>query len=279
MSLFAGYSKMSLGELFCSTAFNGTGPEFTSAQTYELAVDEFTVAIDAADADEDVRNAALVGRARAYMHLGMTAEAAADATAVPVDWAYMANVYSTNSAAEENDIWNMLTDSQRYTVDETFRGLTIDATGEEDPRVEVFLDPNDPVGSDGATPLWQAAKYLSATTPIRLASGHEAQYILAEIAAAEGDPQDAVDIINAVRALHGITQTYTPANVNDRDEVLAKVLDEKGRTLFLEGQRMGDLRRFRADYGIDLFPMRGATYQDNTCMPLPNAERDNNPDI
>jgi SusD family len=278
MSLFAGYTKLALGELFCSTAFNGTGPELTSAETYQLAVDEFTVAIDAADAEEDVRNAALVGRARAHLHLGETGLAAADASAVPADWEYIAEVYSSNSQAEENDIWNMLTDSQRYTVDPRFRFLTIDDSGEPDPRVDVFHDPEDPVGSDGSTELYQARKYLFATAPIRLAAGVEAQYILAEIAAAEGDPQDAVDIINAVRAAHGITQAYTPVDVDDRGEVLAAVLDEKGRTLFLEGQRMGDLRRFRAQHGLDLFPT-GENYQDNVCMPLPNAERDNNPDI
>ena len=275
MSLFAGYTKLALGELFCSTAFNGTGPEFTSDETYQLAVEEFTVAIEAADADPDVRNAALVGRARANLHLGNTALAVADAAAVPPDFEFIAAVYSTNSQAEENDIWNMLTDSQRYTVDPRFRGLTIDDTGVDDPRVEVFQDPDDQFGSDGSTELYQAAKYRFATAPIRLASGHEAQYIIAEVAAAEGDPQDAVAIINEVRARHDITAEFASTSP---EEILATVLDEKGRTLFLEGQRMGDLRRFRARYGIDAFPT-GEGYEDNVCMPLPNAERDNNPGI
>lgn len=276
MSVFAGYTKMTLGELFCSTAFNGDGPEFTSAETYELAVEEFTVAIDAADADEDIRNAALVGRARAHLHLGNTALALADASAVPADFELIADVYSTNSQAEENDIWNMLTDSQRYTVDPSFRGLTIDDTGEEDPRVDVFQDPNDLFGIDGSTELYQAGKYRFATAPLRLASGHEAQYIIAEIAAAEGDPQDAVAIINEVRARYGITEEFAST---DQAEILEKVLDEKGRTLFLEGQRMGDLRRFRERHGIDWFPMRDENYEDNVCMPLPDAERNNNPGI
>lgn len=278
MSLFAGLSKLVLGELFCTTAFNGVGPEYTSAETYQLAVDEFTVAIEADGAEEDVLNAALVGRARAYLHLGELDLAEADAARVPADWVYLADVYSTNSAAEENDIWNMLSDSQRYTVDERFRNLTIDDTGEPDPRVDVFQDPNNPVNQDGSTPLFQARKYIDATSPIRLATGTEALLIRAEIAAARGDAaslDQAVDLINQARALYGITQQYTGGT---QQEVLEKILDEKGRALFLEGQRMGDLRRFRERYGIDRFPT-GEGYEDNVCMPLPNAERDNNPEI
>jgi len=64
----------------------------------------------------------------------------------------------------------------------------------------------------------------------------------------------------------------------DETEILNKVIDEKSRTLFLEGQRMGDLRRYLDQYGIDLFPT-GPGIKDGTCFPLPNAERDNNPDI
>ncbi|HEX7051051.1 MAG TPA: RagB/SusD family nutrient uptake outer membrane protein [Longimicrobiales bacterium] len=281
MSLFAGYSKLVLGELFCSTAFNGQGPEYTSEQTYQLAADELQMAIDAIDAatagpeDLDVLYAAYVGRARALLEAGDLEGARAAAEQVPPDWAYIADVYSNNSSLEENDIWNMLTDAQRYTVAPDFRNLTIDDTGEDDPRVDVFQDPDDPFAIDGSTPLFQARKYTSPTSPIRFASGHEAQYILAEIAAAGGDAGTAVDIINEVRARYGITIQYAST---DPQEVLTKLLDERGRTLFLEGQRMGDLRRFRERYGIDEFPT-GDNYEDNVCMPLPNAERDNNPDI
>ena len=63
-----------------------------------------------------------------------------------------------------------------------------------------------------------------------------------------------------------------------RSAIQSKVREEKARTLFLEGQRMGDLRRYLDQYGVDLFP-DGPTFGDQTCMPLPNAERDNNPDI
>lgn len=287
MSLFAGYSKLELGELFCSTAFNGEGPEYSSEETYGLAVDEFTQAIDAIDEataeedDLDVLYASLVGRARAHLHRDKTQEAVQDAMRVPVDWEYIAAVYSNNSQLEENDIWNMLTDSQRYTVAEDFRGLTVDDTDEQDVRVDVFQDPDDPFAIDGQTPLFQAGKYTSATSPIRFASGDEAQYIIAEVEAAENGAaglQTAIDIINAVRARHGVATVWAPS-APTRDMVLSKVLDERGRTLFIEGQRMGDLRRYLARYEMDEFPESPEPDLAGTCMPLPLEERENNPGI
>ncbi len=271
MSLFAGYSKLILADLFCSLAFGGTGPELTPADTYQQVVDEFTIAIDAAGASDEVRNAAYVGRARAHLMLGNTGDAVSDAQQVDPDFEFLANVYSTNSSREENDLWNMLTDSQRFSVDTLFRGMTIDGTATPDPRVDVFQDPDDPFAQDGSTLLFQAQKYITPTAPIRLASGFEARYIIAEI---EGG-QTAVDIINDIRSELGISETFAST---DETEILNKVIDERSRTLFLEGQRMGDLRRYLDQYGTNLFPT-GPNIEDGTCFPLPDAERDNNPDI
>lgn len=273
-SLFAGYSKLVLGELFCSTAFNGTGPEFTSQETYALAEEEFTHAIDAARAPTEVRLAALLGRARARLHQGDLEGARADALQIPADFLLIADVFSNNSQKEENDLWNMLTDSQRFSVAPEFRFLTVDDTGMDDPRVEVFQDPNDPTTTNG-TELFQAAKYLSPTAPIRFATGDEAQLILAEIELRNGDVDGAVDRINAVRERNGITVDFQST---DAQVVARKLLDEKGRTFFLEGQRVGDLRRFIDAFGIDAFPT-GPGFGDQTCFLLPDAERNNNPGI
>lgn len=275
MSLFAGYSKLILGELFCSTAFNGEGPEYTSQETYALAEQEFTTAIDAANADPDVRYAAYVGRARARLQLGDIEGAVQDATQVPPDFEYIANVYSSNSQLEENDIWTMLSGSQRFSIGPDFRVMTIDGTDLPDPRVQVYRDPDDPFAIDGSTPLYQSRKYDNPTAPVRLASGHEAQYIIAEIAAAEGDVQRAVQIINEVRARQGITVEFS----SSPGEILRDILDERSRTLFLEGQRMGDLRRYLERYGINEFPPSDQPQLAGTCFPLPNAERFNNPGL
>ena len=271
ISLFDGFAKMMLADLFCTLAFGGTGPEYTSQETYQLAADEFSLAIDAANASPEVRNAALVGRARARLQMGDDAGALADARQVPLDFEYIANVYSNNSQKEENDLWNMMFDSQRFSVGPDFRNLTIEDTGISDPRVNLQLDPDDGVGTDGFTPLWQPLKYDNSTAPIRLASGIQAQYIIAEIVGG----QEAVAIINDIRERYGIEADFAST---DPQEILSKLEEEKSRTLFLEGQRMGDLRRYLDRYGMNLFPT-GENFGDQTCMPLPNAERDNNPGL
>lgn len=270
-SLYAGYSRLMLADLFCSLAFGGTGPELTPEETYQIAIEDFTQAIEATNAPDDLRNAARVGRARAYLQIGMDQEALADAREVPIGFTFAPSVYSTNSQQEQNDIWNMLTDSQRFSIAPEFRNVTVD--GADDPRVNAFQAEDDQFAVDGSTPLYQARKYQSPTSPIRLASGLQAQYIIAEV---QGG-QEAIDIINQVREQQGIEATYDPSNPS-QDELLRKILEERSRTLFLEGQRMGDLRRYLNRYDINLFPT-GPDFGDRTCFPLPDAERDNNPDL
>ena len=283
VSLFAGYTKVVLADLFCSLAFGGDGPERSPADTYQQAVEDFTEAIDASDAASEIRNAAYVGRARAHLQLGNEDQALSDANEVPRGFEYAPSAFSTNSQREQNDLWNMLTDSQRFTVDPRFRSMIIDGSETPDPRVDVFQDPDDPFGIDGSTPQYQAEKYTSPTSPIRIASWVEAQYIIAEI---EGG-QEAVDIINDVRSEQGIEETFSSS---DEVEIRNKVMDERRRALFLEGQRMGDLRRY--DDKFDNLPEEGrfptgqdadidpaSEYEDGVCFPLPDAERETNPGL
>jgi len=125
--------------------------------------------------------------------------------------------------------------------------------------------------------LYAPFKVPSASTPLRYASGDEAQYIIAEVTGG----QTAVDIINETRARHGITLEWEPEGTGP-DEIRDKVLDERKRTLFLEGVRQGDLRRYIDQYGIDLFPTstpQGFVMGDQTCLPLPEIERNNNPGL
>lgn len=283
VSLFAGYTKLVLADLFCSTAFGGDGPELSPAETYQQVLEDFTEAIEAEDADPAIQNAAYVGRARTHLQLGNDDQAVSDAQEVPRGFEYAPNVFSTNSQREQNDLWNMLTDSQRFTVDPRFRSMAVDGSGTADPRVDVFQDPDDPFGIDGSTPQYQAEKYSSPTSPIRIASWVEAQYIIAEI---EGG-QEAVDIINDVRNEQDIEGTFSSSG---GVEIRNKVMDERRRALFLEGQRMGDLRRYLDKF--DALPEEGrfptgedtsidppSEYEDGVCFPLPDAERETNPGL
>ncbi|MBV9879518.1 MAG: hypothetical protein JO180_03435, partial [Gemmatirosa sp.] len=61
----------------------------------------------------------------------------------------------------------------------------------------------------------------------------------------------------------------------------AALIDQRRRALFLESQHLGDLIR----YALPLTPAAGATfpgggtYGSQRCMPIPDVERLNNPNV
>lgn len=270
VALLAGYSRLYLADLFCTLAFDGTGPELSSSEVWQISADMFTEALGADGATDGVRRAALVGRARARLMLGDEPGALSDARQVPEGFERLAP-YSGVSDREENDVHDLTWEQERLSVSQEFRGLTIDDTDQEDPRVDLFFTGS--TGFSGGVLQFNPNKYSDRTSPIRFASWEEAQYIIAEIQG--GD--EARDIINLIRSRRGLPEWDTDESAT-AEEIRDKVIDEKARTLFMGGQRMGDLRRYLDKLGLDLFP-QGPDFGDQTCMPLPDLERDNNPDI
>jgi len=274
VSAFEGFAKVWLADLFCTVAFDGTGPELTSQEVYALAEEEFTKAIQADGAESQVRQAAYVGRARVRLLLGDEQGALSDAQQVDPDFEWLAQ-YSTNSFPQQNMVNFRTWQFGNWSVGPVFRGLTIDDTGNDDPRVELAKNPRP--AFESSQDLFAPQKAGSASSPLRIASGDEARYIIAEI---EGG-QTAVDIINAVRERHGISTEWQPSG-DEPNEIRDKVIEERRRTLFLDGVRFGDLRRYIEQYGLDFFPTstpQGFPMGDQTCVPLPDIERNNNPDI
>jgi hypothetical protein len=274
VSTFEGFAKVWLADLFCSLAFDGTGPELSSEEVYELAEDEFTKAIDADNATSTLEQAARVGRARVRLILGDDSGALSDAQQVDPGFEWLAQ-YSTNSFAQQNMVNFRTWQFGNWSVGPVFRDLTVDDTGTPDPRVELALNPRP--AFESSQDLYAPEKAGSSSSPLRIATGDEAQYIIAEI---EGG-QTAVDIINQVRDRHGISEDWQPSG-GDPNEIRDKLIEERRRTLFLDGVRLGDLRRYIEKYGLDFFPTstpQGFPMGDQTCVPLPDVERNNNPDI
>ncbi|HUG42460.1 MAG TPA: RagB/SusD family nutrient uptake outer membrane protein [Longimicrobiales bacterium] len=274
-SLFDGLAKTWIADMFCSAAFNGEGPEYSSQDVYSLAEAEFTKAIDATGAESEIVQAALVGRARVRLNIGNRSGALADALLVDPDFELTAS-YSTNTFEQRNRVWWRTWGFGNFSIDfRVWSDLTIDNTGDPDPRLELALNPRP--AYEPNQDLWAPLKAEDPAAPLVLASGDEAQMIIAEIQLG----QDAVDAINAVRARNGIATAWAPATLDDAT-VLAKVIDERGRNLFLEGVRNGDLRRYLDQYGIDLWTRvtpQGVEAMDAVCYPLPDVERENNPGI
>jgi len=272
-SVITGFAKTFIGDLWCSTAFGGVGPELSSADAYARAEDEFTEAINATGASEETRQTALVGRARVRLLLGDAQGAVSDAQQVDPDFEAFLR-YSTNSFEQRNRIHFRTWDFGNWSVGPAFRELTLE-DGSPDPRVELALNPVP--AFEPSQDLLAPLKVPTPSTALRYASGDEARFIIAEVTGG----QTAVDIINEVRARHGIELEWEPEGTSP-DEVRDKVLDERKRTLFLEGVRQGDLRRFIDQYGIDLFPTstpQGFEMGSQTCLPLPEIERNNNPGL
>lgn len=270
-SLVAGYARTLLGDLFCTTAFDNSGPELSSLETYEAAADFFTRAIEAGEASSDIKTAARVGRARVRLEMGDENGALADAETVDEGFEFLVE-YSAGSAREENDVFGITWSVELWSVGPRYRNMVIDETEVQDPRVEVF----DTGGRsfNGAVEQWNPVKHDSRGSPIRLASWFEAQYIKAEILG--GD--EARDIINDIRQRQGIDVEFDPDGEASEAEIREKLLDERSRTLFLEGSRTADLRRFLRKFEIDRFPS-GPEFGDRTCLALPDDERMNNPGI
>jgi SusD family. len=121
-------------------------------------------------------------------------------------------------------------------------------------------------------------KDSAATSPIAIAKWAEAQLIIAENDEANNNLAAAIAIINVLQSRAGQPAYAGPVT---QAAVLAQIVEERRRELWLEGHRMGDLRR----YNLPFTPATGApypfggTYGNQTCFPLPDVERINNPNI
>src|SRR6266568_2465934 len=125
--------------------------------------------------------------------------------------------------------------------------------------------------------LYQQLKYLLPSSPIRLASWDEARLIIAEADWAAADYASADSIINIFRTRGG-----QGAIINAKADTVKKALfEQRRREFFLEGQHLGDVIRF----GFLPSPPAGTsfkgggTYGTQLCLPLPDVEKNNNPNL
>lgn len=279
---FAGYNRILLGEGFCSVAIAG-GPALTSAQVFPLAAAKFDTAATAARAaaasalaasdtasavrDSSVLYLALVGKARAELDGGDNAQAIADASLIPNGFVYNATYaagvdYRTNHVYAENNADGSVSVAPPY-----------QSLG--DPRVQV-ADAHG-TASDEKTPLFTQGKYVSGSSSIPIASYTEAQLIIAE---ATGGPA-AISILNNLRStvpgLSPLPSSSDPAVIQQ------DIASERARWLWLQGTHLFDVRRLSlplvpaAAASYSIFYHKGGNYGTQTCMPLPAAETNNNP--
>jgi hypothetical protein len=271
-ALYAGFSYALMGMAMCTAAFDLEAP-VDQAAMFALAEARFTTAITAAGTTAglaSVRDAAHVGRARVRLFQNNTTGAAADATLVPSGFVLNAT-YDGNNNRRYNRVYSSTAQFGFYTVDPAARALTTE--GVVDPRAATVQYSTR--AADNRATIVAPAKYSGQGSPIRVASYREAQLILAE---AQGGTQ-AVNIVNALRATHSLPAYTGPT---DAASIRTLIVEERRRELFVEGFRNYDIQRFNLPLVPapgTAFPQKGGNYGDTTCLPLPDNERFNNPNV
>jgi hypothetical protein len=265
LAAYGGYAYALLGEGFCEMAIDQSAL-MTRTEVLTIAETRLTEAIALATAANNtpLRNMATVGRARVRLNLRKNSEAAADAEQIPIDFVYNAE-YSEVQQRRENRIFNLTRRNPFLSVAPAYRNLTIGTTA--DSRVPV--QNANRAGQDGVTPQWNQNKYPAANSPIPIASGAEAQLIVAE---ARGG-QEMINAINRLRTRHNLPQLAAGTTPST-----ALVLEERRRQLFTEGHRLGDMLRHNVPFPTGA-NHKGQNYGPTTCLPLPDQERLNNPNL
>jgi len=276
---YAGYSLIVLGEGMCSAAIN-VGPELSSRQLFEEAKLRFDKAVTHATAANDATTLSMarLGRARTLRNLGSLSLAAVDAALIPAPFVLNISTDAVN-VRRQNVVFVHITQNFWGTVEQSFRNVTLGAAA--DPRVAVTNSGR--VGTAASTPIWTPNKYPAATTPIPVARYAEAQLIIAEARIAAGDLPGAAAAISAARNSSGRTGLPSyDATGQTAAQVREQLIEERRRELFLEGHRLWDIRHFALPLSPAAgaaYPVGGGTYADLRCFPLPNVERNNNPNI
>jgi hypothetical protein len=289
---YAGYAYLLVADFLCEAPINISAPK-SQAELYGMAAERFEQAITIATAAgtaagaSDALMVARVGLARTALNLNDKPGAISAATGVPATFSAWVR-YSADAG-----------DWQVYNFMNWFAGYRF--AGELDLALDPaqfgsFSDqrvPFDPVPRrlgngvrDGLLPYqtpsfseWAPGRQemFKETTAIRFASGLEAQYIIAE---AGGMSAAALrTFIDQRRAIGGLG-----AFAGSDTELFRELLDQRYRDFFLDGHRMGDLRRYKRLYQLDFWPkgqMPGLQQQYGTqeCWPIAASEKNSNPNI
>ena len=305
--LRAGYARILLGEMFCQSAIAGNDPEGSEARMEDALGVLQQAETEANEAGlDDVEAAAIVGQARAQLWLatmgagGVTwADVQTTANRVPASFTAILAERDANSAGEYNEVyattwgdnwslrWTVGDGSENsrhnerftyYTEWETLERIVTDAEG-AGLTGEAFNE-NIQVNAQ--------MEYTSFDDDIPFASQAEADMIEAEALIRMGGAANlaqANGLVNPYRVDWGLAPldladpgsfdlaalgldaagTYTDLQIQ-----LAVLAREKLRETWLQGTRLGELRRLLASPGIDLFPT--GTVGDQTCFPLPEQE-------
>lgn len=289
---YGGYTYVLLAETQCEIPINGSLP-FTPEEIFERALQKFDSALTIAAAAraaapansaaqrtaDSLLNFARVGAARAALNLNDKTRALGYANAVlaaDTNFRFL-SYHSINSPRETNRMWNFLTAEVWVSLDGTpFLAMAGDPRVPRPDTTQGVVDgtrrfvPNSPLALSTYNGTRQGGEFDRAAHT-RIASALEARYIWAE---ATGPTAETIAWLETRRLIAATGTTLT-----DATNFFANLRDQRARDLYLDFHRLGDLRRYKEFYGVDLF-QRGAypgsttgeQYGAQECMPLTRAE-------
>jgi len=300
----AGYSYTLMAEVMCEATLNIGADIYSPKQLAEFAIPRFEEAITVATAagDANIANLARVGLARAALLAGDKTKVMSAAAQVPASFVWWVEY---KEAIDNNSMQGNVTGANHNLgvhpkfLNGTFGTQNLVST-QTDPRIQ--HTPSWSLGHNALTKLYKPYQSLPYSgynggiqasggkpilyeqgTDIKLASGLEAWHDYYEAAgptATTGPAGSTLDFVNSRRAFG----KQTPVTLTGAD-LMAELREQRGRDMFLGGQRLGDLRRWKANGVGDFFPSgthpnaEWGAYGDATCFPLPLSEYVGNPNI
>lgn len=263
--IYGGFALLLLADNFCQIPLDGGAPQTPSA-IYGEAEQRFNEAVTVATAagEAELLQRAYAGRARARLMLDDYAGAAEDAQRVNDGFVFV-SIHSETPGSQNNEFpYQTIADIRREIS--VHPRIYNDTRFQSDPRVPFVNRGAEFIGTDGSTQFVEQRKYIDRSADMEIASWQEARLIEAEAAARTTDLGGAVDLIDEVRVAAGLDPYAGPVT---EAAILDQIAYERTAELFLEGQRLSDMRRF-ADSWLD---------GRDTCYPLSQDERDANPNV
>ena len=273
----SGWARLAMAETFCQSVIRGSAP-LTTDQMLDSAIVAFERAVSIGTANGGATavsfaNAARVGLARAQLMKGNTAGAASTAAAVPADFVFAIDYadIAGNRGRLGNDVFGFSAGGGRESLVVGPEWRAIADAGDD--RIS-YTDAGR-LAQDGELQMFSQTKYPGFDADVIIASGLQARYIAAEA----GGTASQLALLNERRLANGdVAFTGTGASA-----VLTEFLRQKGIDLWLSGTRMGDFRRngnavpFIIQPGNNYYKPQVGEVADQTCIPVPVGEKDNNP--
>lgn len=267
--LLAGFANRLMGEVQCRVTIDG-GPDVPHTEAFVRADSLFSRAISVGTAagQTNTVNAAYGGRASVRAWQGRWAEAATDAAKVPLTFVWN----TTFSTALNNDMWyetNTRREFSLYTV--SWANVLNDPRVPWDKPVDSKGQPLK--GQDGQTIFYHQLKYKALDADVPLTHGAEMRVLQAEAALRNKDFAGAQTYLNQARSKWGMAPLTLSTN---EAEAWATLRFERYATLFLEGRRLWDMRRWSVEGSPKADP---AAAGRDLCFPISENEGRSNANV